>query len=49
MKILTYILTSVSAAAMIMMGCSMTRGQSVTDSNIKNATVKKNRKNRQFL
>lgn len=41
MKILTYILTSVSAAAMIMMGCSMTRGQSVTDSNIKNATVKK--------
>lgn len=41
MKIFSYILTTLSAAALIMVGCSMSKGASVSDGNAKKATVKK--------
>lgn len=41
MKIFSYVLTTLSAAALIMVGCSMSKGSSVSDGNAKKATVKK--------
>lgn len=41
MKPITFILSSIVAAAIIMVGCSMSSGVSISDGNLKDATVKK--------
>lgn len=41
MKFFNYILSSAALAALVLIGCSMTGGNSISDGNVKDATVKK--------
>lgn len=41
MKFFNYILSSAAVATLVLIGCSMTGGNSISDGNIKDATVKK--------